>query len=71
MVFMAPMEASSGCFSLKLGNFVRSFLQFVAALLDFPCQGATFLDQLPKSIPRDVGATGTELFPDGVKIVAK
>jgi hypothetical protein len=42
----------------------------VAKLLDLASQGPTLFDQRADSIPRDIGATGAELFPDGIKIVA-
>ena len=57
--------------SLQLGNLFRSLIQFGAKLLDLAGQGPTLFDQCAEPIPRDIGAAGAKLFPEGIEIIAE
>jgi hypothetical protein len=43
----------------------------MAKLLNLAGQRPTLFNQLADFVPRDIGAPGTKLFPDGIKVVAE
>ena len=69
--FMAAMEASAGCFSrFSLATSSDPFFSSWRSCSTWLAKARRCSISVRSSIPRDIGATGTKLFPDGIQIVA-